>query len=182
MSLAGMVFCASPKAMIDQKRPMNFDTQLKPTQSFCRGCFRWWNHTPLTALLVFVLLSVVLKENYPFSHFPMYASPSPERHYIRVTDAKGDLLPIATLTGITSPKIGKIYRKKTEDEARRKGIRVFDLPLEDRQAVGLEIFAYLRAQAARLRQTLPEKMQLAMVMLSFENGEVCDRPEIIVTE
>ena len=161
---------------------MKSEPQGKTIWSFFRERKCGWKHTSLTTLLAYVLLSVLLKENYPFSHFPMYASPSPERHYIRVTDAKGGLLPIATLTGITSPKVGKIYRKKTEDVARRKGIRAFDLPLADRQAIGLEIFAYLRTQAARIHQTLPDKMQLAMVMLSFENGQVSDRPEIIVTE
>ena len=137
---------------------MKSEPQGKTIWSFFRERKCGWKHTSLTTLLAYVLLSVLLKENYPFSHFPMYASPSPERHYIRVTDAKGGLLPIATLTGITSPKVGKIYRKKTEDVARRKGIRAFDLPLADRQAIGLEIFAYLRTQAARIHQTLPDKI------------------------
>ena len=31
--------------------------------------------TPLTTLVIFVGVSLVLKETYPFSHFPMYSSP-----------------------------------------------------------------------------------------------------------
>jgi hypothetical protein len=61
--------------------------------------YRLFLHTPLTALAIFVILSLIAKENYPFSNFPMYASPSAERAYFVITDGEGNPIPIGTLTG-----------------------------------------------------------------------------------
>jgi hypothetical protein len=72
-------------------------------------------HTPLTTLAIFVAASLILKENYPFSHFPMYSSPTAPRAYYMVTDAEGRPLPISTITGVTPPKIGKMHWRKSQE-------------------------------------------------------------------
>src|SRR4029077_18081850 len=58
--------------------------------------------TPLTSLAIFVVGSLILKETYPFSHFPMFSSPTAPRAYYMVTDSAGQPLPISKLTGVTS--------------------------------------------------------------------------------
>jgi hypothetical protein len=79
--------------------------------------YRVFLHTPLTALALFVTLSLVAKENYPFSHFPMYASPTAERSYFFIADDGGNPIPVGILTGLTSAQIGKTYRKKSRERS-----------------------------------------------------------------
>jgi hypothetical protein len=143
---------------------------------------RWWLHTPLTALAIYCLISVQLQENYPFSHFPMYSNPSPERPYYIIADGSGKPLPIAALTGVTCPKVGKIYRTECQDVADKLKLNKDKLPQEHRQAIGEKMFAYFRREAAGRKQAMPEKLQLVRVEISYQNGKIVETPEIIAEE
>jgi hypothetical protein len=173
---------------------------------------RWWLHTPLTALAIYCVLSVLLQENYPFSHFPMYSNPSPERPYYILADGQGQPLPTASLTGVTCPKIGKIYRTETAEVAdrltkelrkewvaalsnkpmpkrwwtrltsKRPSVKADHLPAEHKQAIGEKLFAYFRKEAATHKQTLPPKLQLIRMEISYHDGKISDTPEVIAKE
>lgn len=142
----------------------------------------WWLHTPLTALVLYCLVSVQLQENYPFSHFPMYSNPSAERPYYMIADGDGQPLPIGTLTGITCPKVGKIYRTECQDLANKLKLNKDRLPPEHKQAIGEKMFAYLRAEASSHKHELPEKLQLIRMEISYQNGQIIETPEIIARE
>ena len=106
--------------------------------------YRLFLHTPLTTLATFVILSLIAKENYPFSHFPMYARPSAETGYFGFTDGGGNPLPVGALTGVTSPQVGKTYRKKSmiyTTEIKKSGE---ESRTERDRVVGAEIFEMLR--------------------------------------
>lgn len=139
-------------------------------------------HTPLTALLLFCVVSRSLEENYPFSHYPMYSDPSDTRPYFSVTDGQGNPIPIATKTGVTAPKIGKIYRKKADDRGKKLGVDDKKLPHAEVQAIGMEMFHYLREEAAERKQTMPDKLQLRRTEISYENGQIVETSEIFAQE
>jgi hypothetical protein len=143
---------------------------------------QWWLRTPLTALLLYCLVSVFLQENYPFSHFPMYSNPSPERPYYMISDGDSNPIPIATLTGVTCPKIGKIYRKECEEVAKKLKLNKDRLPAEHKQAVGEKMFSYLRTEADARQKTLPPKLQLVRMEISYQGGKLSESPEIIAKE
>jgi hypothetical protein len=143
---------------------------------------QWWLRTPLTALLIYCLVSVWLQENYPFSHFPMYSNPSAERPYYMVTDGDGQPLPIGTLTGITCPKVGKIYRTECQEVANKLKLNKDRLPPDKKQAIGEKMFAYLRAEATNRKQSLPGKLQLIRMEISYQDGQIIETPEIIAQE
>ncbi len=137
-------------------------------------------HTPLTTLAIFVAVSLILKENYPFSHFPMYSSPTAPRFYYMVTDSGGQPLPISTLTGVTPPKIGKMHwRKSQEREAARKAEKHEPGGHEE---VGREICAMLRQQAARRGQILPPGLQLFRVEIQCHDGRIRETQELLFAE
>jgi hypothetical protein len=112
----------------------------------------------------------------------MYSNPSPERPYYMIADGEGKPLPIATLTGVTCPKIGKIYRKECEEVANKLDLKKDNLPPEQKQAVGEKMFAYLRAEAVSHKQQLPSKLQLVRMEISYQEGKLSESPEIIARD
>lgn len=138
--------------------------------------------SPIGALLIYTFLSLELKENYPFSHYPMYSNPSDERHYYLITDGSGQPIPIQTLTGVTCPKIGKIFRKKAEELAKKHDVKAKDLSPEGVQEVCDEMFAQLRQEAEGRQQTLPDRLQLKKSFISYQDSKVVENVELIGTE
>lgn len=138
--------------------------------------------TPITVLLIYCVISLLLGENYPFSHYPMYSNPGADRSYYVVADASGQPIPIVDLTGITCPKVGKMYRKKAEVAGKPMGINSSSLPPELQQKVGEEIFAQLRLYARQLNKTLPDKLILQKVDISYRDGKVSENPEVLAKE
>jgi hypothetical protein len=138
--------------------------------------------SPLTSLAVYTLLSLQLEENYPFSNYPMYSNPSPERPYYMITDGEGKPVPIQTLTGVTCPKIGKIFRSHTDDMAKELKIKAVQLKPEHHQAISMEMFAMLRREASRKGKVMPLKLRLVKNYLTYENGQVVESPNLIGQE
>jgi hypothetical protein len=143
----------------------------------------WLWRSPLLVLAAYCLISLFLRENYPFTHYPMYSNPSAERSYYVVADAvNGEPLPIADLTDITCPKIGKIWRTKASELSTALKKNKNDFTVADKQSVGLAIFKQLRGYAKEKNRTLPDKLQLSRVDIGFEDGKVVETPEILAKE
>ena len=137
--------------------------------------------TPLTSLAIFVVGSLILKETYPFSHFPMFSSPTAPRAYYMVTDSAGQPLPISKLTGVTLPKIGKTHwRKSRQSQGETEKAEREDPGRNDE--VGREICALLRHQAARRGQALPPGMQLFRVEIQYNDGKLKETKELLFAE
>lgn len=153
-----------------------------PDASLGRKILAFLKVSPITALLIYTVLSLWAEENYPLSNYPMYSNPSPERPYYTVADGEGNPLPIQTKTGITCPKIGKIYRKKAEELAKKLDIRAVDLKPEQVQSIGMEMFAQLRHEAEKLKQPMPERLRLVKTYISYKDGKVIETPNTIAEE
>lgn len=165
--------------------PMTTATASAPpdtSQTFVSRVISFLKISPITTLIIYCVLSVVIRENFPFSNFPMYSNPSPERYYYTISEADGKGLPIATLTGITSPKIGKIYRKKADELSKEIGVSPSKFSQEQVQALGLEILTFLRQQAANKQQPLPAKLQINKIVISYQDGKIVETPSIFAKE
>ena len=137
--------------------------------------------TPLTTLAIFVAGSLLLKETYPFSHFPMFSSPTAPRAYYMVTDSAGQPLPIAKLTGVTPPKIGKMHwRKSRQSQRETEQAKREEAGRNDQ--VGREICTMLRDQAARRGQVLPPGIQLFRVEIRYDDGKLRETKELLFAE
>jgi hypothetical protein len=144
--------------------------------------YRVFLHTPLTALALFVTLSLVAKENYPFSHFPMYSSPTAERSYFFITDESGTPIPVGVLTGLTSAQVGKTFRKKSREQAAEMKKAGNVSRTERDQVVAMEIFQALRVRAANRGKDLPEKLQLHMAEIRFADGQIQETKRLLFAE
>ncbi len=147
-----------------------------------RTILKWVCSTPITILALYCVVSLLLEENYPFSHYPMYSNPGADRSYYIVADSEGQPIPIVDLTGITCPKVGKMYRKKAVELGKRLKLSSSSLPPEQQQKVGEEIFAQLRLYAKQLNKALPAKLVLQKVDVSYRDGKVSETPEVLAKE
>lgn len=112
----------------------------------------------------------------------MYSNPGADRSYYIVADADGQPIPIANLTGITCPKVGKMYRKKAEELGKRFKVSGSSLLPEQQQKVGEEIFDQLRLYAKQLNKEMPSKLILQKVDISYRDGVVVENPETLAKE
>jgi hypothetical protein len=84
------------------------------------GAHAWLRRTRCKWLLVMTVLCLALRENYPFSNFPMYSSFSQRTYYLYLTNGRGE--PIKTRQfGLSSSALKKIF-----DRARRKELEHFE--------------------------------------------------------
>ncbi len=79
----------------------------------------WLRRTRCKWLLIMTLLCLVLRENYPFSHFPMFSSFSRKTYFLHLADAHG--APLKTRQfGLSNSAMKKIF-----DRFRRKNLKRF---------------------------------------------------------
>jgi hypothetical protein len=73
----------------------------------------WLRDTPCRWLLIMTVLGLGLRENYPFSHFPMFSSFSNRTYFIHLADADGTALRTRQfgLSNSTMKKIFDRYRR-----------------------------------------------------------------------
>jgi hypothetical protein len=76
---------------------------------------RWFQAGRCTWLLVMVLLCLGLRENYPFSHFPMYSSFSDHTYFLYLAD-KNDRAIATRRLGLSSSTLKKIFGRRWRNE------------------------------------------------------------------
>ena len=78
----------------------------------------WFRETRCKWLLVMTLLGLALRENYPFSNFPMYSSFASRTYYIYLADANGAAVRTREF-GLSSSTIKKIFDRYRRKEFER---------------------------------------------------------------
>ena len=107
----------------------------------------WLRDTPCRWLLIMTVLGLGLRENYPFSHFPMFSSFSNRSYFIHLADADGTALRTRQL-GLSNSTMKKIF-----DRYRRVELKHFAdagserVPLAE-AAAGQSLLRYLDGLAA----------------------------------
>ena len=119
--------------------------------SLLTGARAWLQCTRCKWLLVMTILCLTLRENYPFSNFPMYSSFSSRTYYLYLTDAMGTAIQ-TTRFGLASSTLKKIF-----DRYRRQELDRF-------QSAGNDRVSRAEASAGRL-------------LLRYLEGLSADRPE-----
>jgi hypothetical protein len=133
----------------------------------------WLARTRCKYLLVITLLCLVLRENYPFSHFPMFSSFSSRTYYIYLADAQGTALKGREF-GLSNSDLKKIFdrfrREELERFAESGAARV---PLAE-AAAGQSLLRYLDGLSSgrpRAQKLLPG-LQVQHVQVHQEEGDV----------
>ncbi|MGI8955729.1 MAG: hypothetical protein ACR2II_02300 [Chthoniobacterales bacterium] len=82
------------------------------------GTRAWLQRTRCKWLLGMTIFCLLLRENYPFSNFPMYSSFSSRTYYLYLTDAKGTAIQ-TTRFGPASSTLKKIFDRYRRQELER---------------------------------------------------------------
>ena len=133
-------------------------------------------------LVLFCGFSLAVKENYPFSNYPMYGDPDPVSEYYHLTDGEGKPIAIRSLTSVTDPQLGKILRKRGDDRAAELGTKRKKMPKAEWDPICRKTLEELRGKAKVFGNTLPDKMQIMHITIEFKDGRVVESPEIFFTE
>lgn len=120
-----------------------------------------------TWLLAFVVLVIALcltiREEYPFSHFPMYGNPNarPVDYYF-LTDGNGEPLPVVALTGDTAPRIKKRLQTRLRQFLREqpRRMKLEEIPEATREEIARTVLQGFLDQAIAAGRELPDKVQL----------------------
>ena len=142
----------------------------------------WLRQTRFRCLLVMTLLCLVLRENYPFSHFPMYSSFSRSTYFLYLADEKGAPLPTKRF-GLTSSTLKKIF-----DSQRRKALQNIPGSYSDRvraaeDTAGRASLRYLDRLAANRPQfqSLLHGVQLVHVRVALPADKLVLETRTLVT-
>jgi hypothetical protein len=120
-------------------------------------------------LLVFTALNLLLREEFPFSHFPMYAALSEHPFYVRVTDGEDHCLAV----GEAAFLVTKVYESERKRVAGEVGVREGRLSPAQLRLPADRVLAYLDACARGGRiPPLPARLRVHEVVLSVEGGRV----------
>ena len=126
------------------------------------------------------ILCLVLRENYPFSNFPMYSSFAKNSYYIYLADKTGE--PLATRRfGLTTPGLKKIFESKRRSAFRRsEGTAKPDSAILD-QAAGAALLDYLERLPAvqPQRRSILRGLQVRRVNLFCNAGRIEAGTEIV---
>ena len=122
-------------------------------QRFHAGLLRFCKH-PASILVWFSLFSLIVKEQYPFSHYPMYSGWSHRTDYYYIADADGPIQ-AKTVFKVSVPRMKKIYKGVLGDilDAKREstGDKGYQLTDTDRAEAGKKVLAQLRKGVPKRR-------------------------------
>ena len=126
----------------------------------------WW--LPLLPLMAYLVLTQVIRENFPFSQYPMYSRPtSRPLKFQFLADGSGNPLPVGWHTGMTPSQVGKMH-----------GERKKDAPSEE--AAALKVLEFLRAQNAKRKgRELPARIQLVETSIGFDHSQFAETNRVL---
>ncbi|MFT4548035.1 MAG: hypothetical protein ACI8XO_000037 [Verrucomicrobiales bacterium] len=144
---------------------------------------------PISVAIGVTIVCLVVKENFPFSHYPMYSNFEDQTYYVWLADREGEPIPAQTLTYHRLGKIKKIYndglldvREKVGREAGKKP-RKRDLTLEQRRAPGDETLRWIYDNSRPAAQEIllgSAPLRLYQVDVRIEDNQVVeDNAELV---
>ena len=120
---------------------MKFASVLSPVRA-------WLQRSRCKWLLVMTALCLILRENYPFSNFPMYSSFNNHTYYLYLADAGGEALQTRRF-GLSSSALKKIFDRQRRNELERfEGAGSARVPLAEK-AAGETLLSYLDGLSVR---------------------------------
>ena len=140
---------------------------------------------PIKVCVALVIANMAIRDNYPFSHFPMYASFSDHTFYVYVADGEGNPIPLQDITGTRTSKLKKPYDKDLNAVRRKLDKRKRELTVEERREAGERALAQIYRNTndtakAALEALAP--LRLYHVDIYMVDGEVDERKAELVAQ
>ncbi len=145
---------------------------------------------PVFPLILFVLACQIIRDNYPFSHYPMYSRPSTKPlPFQYLADANGKPLPVVWHTGFTPSRVGKkfgTHKQELHDAELKAAKRENREPrpeVEFKAESARLVLAFLREQSLKRKKhrQLPEDIQLRESTVWVEDGKLVRTDAVVGT-
>lgn len=135
---------------------------------------------PLKILILFTALNLLLKENFPFSHYPMYSKFENETRYIFITDENDNPIAIKKEFRINTEFLKKIYMNEARKVADSKGTKYWLLKADDLKPAGRVALSYLLnlPNKAKVLKDI-SSLRLYHVFLTLENNKINEEKFLI---
>ena len=132
-------------------------------------------------LIGLTVACLVIKEQYPFSNFPMYSSFTNRTYYVHLADGNDQPLPSIPTIGMSTPTLKKVYDGEVRRQTRQLQIRRQQLTPEQKQAIGGPILERLKntANAHAPGQPIPDVLRLYQVDIELTDGRFEKRRTLI---
>ena len=146
---------------------------------------------PVSIAVAFTAICLVVKENFPFSHYPMYSNFEDETYYVWLADSEGEPIAAQNVTYMRLGKIKKVYntgllavREEIGKELGKKP-RKRDLTIEQRRGPGVDTLRWIyensHPEAQRvLRDASP--IRLYQVDVRMDGNRIVEDPPELVGE
>jgi hypothetical protein len=127
------------------------------------------NRVPFFEVVVLVSLMLTIKEEFPFSHFPLYSGLGEQAEVLYVTNEQGTLLPFEKTFNFSAARSRKFYYKEIKKNADSKNT---DLSKQSNQIAGTALLQFLTQNAPPLsRQAIVNQvLTLHVETLRFTDG------------
>jgi hypothetical protein len=140
---------------------------------------------PLKTFCIVLVLCAVVKDNFPFSHFPMYDQFPDHTFYIFVKDGEGQPIPLEAVTGTRTANFKKPYDKELNKIRKKLGKRKRELTAAEREPAGRRALENLYKRApepVKRRLEALSPLQLYHADILMVEGDITEpKPEKIAT-
>jgi hypothetical protein len=106
---------------------------------------------PASILVWFCLFSLIVQEQFPFSHYPMYSGWSSRTHYFYLADEDGPI-PAKLVFKTSVPRTKKLYGGILDKVKKERGVEYSDLTEGDFAEAGRRLLKKLRGEAPASRR------------------------------
>jgi len=143
---------------------------------------------PLKTALFLIAVCFAVRENFPFSHFPMYSSFSDYSYYVYFTDAQDEPVPILDLSGHKTSGLKKIYDKRLEkdrDKLEKAGVEIAGfrfMTREQREPAAKYTLQWIYDNTKENRKAALDArrpLRLYHMHLRYEEGKTVEEREFI---
>lgn len=147
---------------------------------------RLWQRVPFRHVLAATVFLAVVKEQYPFSNFPMYSHLDKEADVLFVTDQTDRVLPMERLFGTSSSTQKKVFITELKDICNPQGRDTRDALPEERSQAGAKLaeklFPKLKPHNLAKEGGEVTSLRLYYNVFKVENGAVTTGTPQLVAE
>ncbi len=136
-----------------------------------------------------IFLSLWVQDFYPLSHFPMYSDPDESENFFYLArdlgEGKTQPLPVLKITGVTAPKVKKLFKAWAKERAAELDKSDKELSDEERAEIGRELLEFLGDQAGKRGMAEDLKGSLALVevwiVYDTKTRKITETPTTVAT-
>lgn len=147
---------------------------------------RLWQKVPFRHVLLLVIFLAVVKEQYPFSDFPMYSHLDDESDVLYVTDQNDQVLPMEKLFGTGTSTQKKVFMTELKSICNPKKRDTRDALPEEKQQAGSQLMDKLMPRLKRDKlaamSTTTTGLRIYYKVYTLEAGSISSGKSQLVAE